>query len=206
MRIGTPGQKVRLLPGTSATAGDTIWAVLPGGCTAANPGLNYTVCSNARGGLFSRNESTSWSTSRLGNGGLYTLNTYEEAQLGLTGNAYYGFDDVSLGPEDDGMPTLPSQIIAGIATNDFWMGSLGLSPLPMNFLTLSDPYPSLLTSTRQSGLISSTTWAYTAGAYYRETFGSLTFGGYDAERFNASSNRLSVPFYTDQHLCLSKDM
>lgn len=124
-------QIVRLLPGTSATAGDSIWAVLPEGCFAANPGLDN--CTASRGGAFDRNESDSWSTERLAGGGLYELNTFEESKLGLTGNAYYGFEAVDLGLD---LPTMQHQLIAGIAGNDFWLGSLGLSPLPLNFTAM----------------------------------------------------------------------
>ncbi|KAK0284521.1 hypothetical protein LTR54_004420 [Friedmanniomyces endolithicus] len=66
------------------------WTIIPQGCTVANP--NLTDCDNARGNLFRSNLSSTWSTERLANGGLFQLNTFEEVKLGLTGNAYYGFD------------------------------------------------------------------------------------------------------------------
>lgn len=52
-----------------------------------------------------------------------------ESAVGLDGNAYYGFDRVELGY---GAPTLLNQLVAGIATNDFWLGSIGLSALAFN--------------------------------------------------------------------------
>jgi len=124
--------------------------VLPEGCGDANPGL--ANCSDSRGQTFARNASSSWSTQRLSNGGLFQLNTFEESYLGLTGNGYYGFDTVSLG---SGIPTLQNQLIAGIGTNSYWLGSLGLSPLGFNITTLNDPIPSLLSNLRNESLVPS---------------------------------------------------
>ncbi|TKA48843.1 hypothetical protein B0A54_00919 [Friedmanniomyces endolithicus] len=84
------------------------WTIIPQGCTVANP--NLTDCDNARGNLFRSNLSSTWSTERLANGGLFQLNTFEEVKLGLTGNAYYGFDTLSLGLPGSGLPTLTSQL------------------------------------------------------------------------------------------------
>ncbi|KAK5738890.1 hypothetical protein LTR17_005616 [Elasticomyces elasticus] len=194
IEIGTPGQTVRLLPSTSANAGNSLWAVIPEGCTIANPSI--ANCANERGYLFTSNQSTSWSISRLQNGGLYELDLFEERFLGLSGNAYYGFDTIQLGIEGSGLPVLQDQLVAGIATNDFWLGSLGLSPIPFNFTTLNEPLPTLLGTLRNQSLIGSTSWAYTAGASYRDppVYGSLTLGGYDTARFNAST---TFPFGAD---------
>ena len=127
-----------------------VQVVLPEGCTDANPGL--ANCSDARGQTFIRNASTTWSTQRLSNGGLFQLNTFEEGYLGLTGNAYYGFDTVNLGSS---LPTLQNQLVAGIATNSYWLGSLGLSPIGFNITTLNDPIPSLLHNLRNGSLVPS---------------------------------------------------
>ncbi|KAK1058651.1 hypothetical protein LTR74_013203, partial [Friedmanniomyces endolithicus] len=170
-------------------------AIIPQGCTVANP--NLTDCANALGNLFHSNLSSTWSTERLANGGLFQLNTFEEVKLGLTGNAYYGFDTLSLGLPGSGLPALTSQLVAGIATNDFWLGSLGLSPVPFNFSNFDDPIPSLLTSLHNQSLIPSLSWAYSAGANYQSppVFGNLTLGGYDATRFTPSN--VSFPFGSD---------
>ncbi|KAK4503998.1 hypothetical protein PRZ48_004913 [Zasmidium cellare] len=197
IEVGTPSQLVRLLPGTSASAGTSIWVVIPQGCSEANPELVYSICANSRGNLFSSNESTTWSTSRLANNGLYGLDTYEESELGLSGNAYYGFDNIGLllGSSN---AIASTELIAGIATDGYWLGSLGISPLPMNFTSLDEPISSLLENLRNTSVISSTSWAYTAGAVYRQppVFGSLTLGGYDASRTGNSS--ISLPFGADQ--------
>ena len=126
--------------------------VLPEGCTEANPGL--ANCSNERGYTFIRNASSTWSTQRLSNGGLFQLNTLEESYLGLTGNAYYGFDTVSLGT-GSGLPTLQNELVAGIGTDNYWLGSLGLSPIAFNLSTFNDPILSLLGNLRNTSLIPS---------------------------------------------------
>jgi Eukaryotic aspartyl protease len=97
------------------------------------------------------------------------------------------------------MPTLSHQLIAGIATPDFWLGSLGLSPLPFNFTSLNEPLPSLLGTLRREKQIPSNSWAYTAGAHYQDppVFGSLTLGGYDSSRFVPNTD-ISIPFGADQ--------
>lgn len=195
IQVGTPGQTVRLLPGTSASAGDTFWVVIDEGCTVANPTLPN--CANERGYLFHRNLSTSWSTRRLDSGGLYSLTTFEESYLGLNGNAYYGFDTVNLGLPGSGLPTLHDQVVAGYGTNDFWLGSLGLSPIPFNLTNLDDPQPSMLSTLYNQSLIPSLSWSYTAGAHYQDppALGSLTLGGFDSTRF--IPNNVTTAFGAD---------
>ena len=175
----------------------TLQVILPEGCTTANPGLSN--CANERGYLFSSNESISWSTSRLPNEGLFNLITFEEGLLGLTGNANYGFDTITLGLQGSGLPTLQKQLVAGIATNNYWLGSLGLSPVPFNFTDLNDPIPSLLTNLKTEGHIPSLSWGYTAGASYQDppVYGSLVLGGYDTTRFSISNTLPNIPFGAD---------
>ena len=84
------------------------------------------------------------------------------------------------------------QVIDVFVTDDFYVGSLGLSPQSINITSENDQFPSPLGSLRQQNLIPSTSWGYLAGASYYSypisAFGSLTFGGYDTSRFNAASN------------------
>jgi hypothetical protein len=175
--------------------------VRPEGCTLANP--NLTHCEDSRGLTFSPNKSTTWSTERLDNDGLFSLNTYYEGFLNLTGNAYYGFDTLTLGVPGSGLPSLDNQIIAGFATNNYWLGFLGLSPVSFNFssqddsTSLRDPQPSFLSELKNQSHIPSLSWAYTAGASYLDNpvFGSLVLGGYDSSRFEA--NNVSFAFAAD---------
>jgi hypothetical protein len=101
------------------------------------------------------------------------------------------------------LPSLDNQIIAGIATNNYWLGFLGLSPIPFNFssqddaTSMRDPQPSFLSNLKNQSLIPSLSWGYTAGASYRDdpTFGSLVLGGYDESRF--TPNNVTFAFAAD---------
>lgn len=97
------------------------------------------------------------------------------------------------------MPSLDGQLVAGIATNDFWLGSLGLSPIPFNFTNLNDPVPSMMGSLRNASKIPSSSWGYTAGAAYQNppVYGSLTLGGFDASRFDNSRTLTDIGFGAD---------
>ncbi|KAM0717837.1 hypothetical protein Q7P37_006169 [Cladosporium fusiforme] len=193
VQVGTPGQAVRLLPGTSASASDTTWVVRPEGCTQANP--NLTHCDDERGLPFNPNKSSSWSIERLENDGLFELSTWYEGLLNLTGNAYYGFDTLTLGLPGSGLPSLSNQVIAGFADNNYWLGFLGLSPIPFNFssqndsTSMHDPQPAFLKNLQNQSLIPSLSWSYTAGAAYRDNpiFGSLVLGGHDTSRFEPNN-------------------
>lgn len=177
------------------------WVVRPEGCTQANPSLTH--CEDSRGLTFNPNKSTSWDIERLDNNGLFQLNTYYEAFLNLTGNAYYGFDTLALGVPGSELPSLKHQIVAGIATNDYWLGFLGLSPVSFNFssnddsTSLRDPQTSFLSDLKNHTLLPSLSWAYTAGASYLDNpvFGSLVLGGYDSSRFVA--NNVTFAFAAD---------
>lgn len=160
-----------------------------------------------RGGLFNSNVSTSWSTQGLTNGengAIYSLTAVEEELLlNLTGQGgFYGYDDVRLGLEGQSVPVLKHQLIAAIGTNEFFIGSLGLSPWPTNLTDLNSRRPSVLGSLRNRSLIPSTSWGYTQGAYFSTppVFASLTLGGYDQSRFE--KNNLSLPFGSD----ISRDL
>jgi hypothetical protein len=87
---------------------------------------------------------------------------------------------------------LTNQVVDVFATDDFYIGSFGLSPQSINITSENDHFPSIVGSLRQQGLIPSTSWGYLAGASYRSypisAFGSLTLGGYDSSRFNMASN------------------
>ncbi len=173
MQVGTPAQTIRLLPSNS---GNAVWPVLPQGCAVGDPGN----CGDLRGTLFLSNVSSTWT-----NIGLYGLVLTEEVGLGYSGNANFGYDNLTLGWPGDGLPALNRQVIEGFATKDFYIGSFGLSPHAVNISTLNDPQPSFLGALAQQNRSPSTSWAYTAGAYYRQptVFGSLTLGGYDTTRF-----------------------
>lgn len=138
-----------------STAGDETWVILSAGCPT-NYGSN---CAFNRGGIFGVDNSTSWA-----NIALYELDL--EMNLGYTGNGQFGYDTVTLGYPNSGGTQLSKQVVAGLATPDFWLGQFGLDPAPSNFTTLNDPQPSFLWTLRNQSMIPSTSWAYTAGASY----------------------------------------
>ena len=102
-------------------------------------------CAEDRGYVFRPNESTSWSTSGLdttsGHGAVYDLAVVEEKNLdsAFAAAGSYGYDTVTLGLPGSGLPTLPRQLIAGIATKEFYLGTIGLSPYVFNFTMYNEP-------------------------------------------------------------------
>lgn len=178
VQVGTPAQNVKTL---ISTAGYQTWAVLPQGCTSSDP----PTCSVSRGGEFRPNESTTWLANNVTSKGIFSLGL--ELNLGYAGNnnGEYGYDTVALGWQGSGGPSLDQQIVAGIATKQFYLGIFGLNPRPSNFSSFNNPIPSYMSNLRKQSLIPSISWGYTAGNQYRlnKVLGSLTLGGYDASRF-----------------------
>ncbi|KAH8817303.1 aspartic peptidase domain-containing protein [Xylogone sp. PMI_703] len=185
LRLGNPAQVVRVLP---ATAGTFTTVVLPLGCnTTSNP----IACAEARGKLFDPTQSKTWQ---------------DKGPFGLGVENNLGYSPVAgeFGIDSEGFTvatlpnlTYPNQIIAGIAVNDFYVGTFGLGTQPTNFSTFEDTHPSFFTSLRNNNNTPSYTWSYTAGAQYQLTgvLGTLVFGGYDSSLF--IPNNLSIPMSPD---------
>lgn len=133
------------------------WVVHPEGCAA---GSTFDVCASARGGIFSINQSSTWETV-----GLYSLAI--EENLGLDGNAYYGWDVVGLGGIGEGGPTLQNTTVGDFAVTDFYLGLFGLNPKPTNWSSFEDSSPSYMTQLKEQNKIPSVSFGYTAGAPYR---------------------------------------
>jgi hypothetical protein len=213
LRIGTPAQTYKLLP---STAGQEIFVPVPEGCTPNDP----PTCGASRGAFpfqglqtgFKYNESSTWRQI-----GIYDL--ILESQLNYTGNGLYGLDTVGL--MVDGNATFQNQVVAGIATKAYYLGIFGLGPKPSNFSNFENPQPSLMQTMRNQKVIPSVSFAYTAGASYRQyhpcetkahilthigipkILGSLTLGGYDSSKFRSSSNASPFPFSADDSRVLS---
>ncbi|KAK0115902.1 hypothetical protein ONS95_012947 [Cadophora gregata] len=189
LQIGTPPQNVKVLVSTASTQ---TWAVATEGCGAGD----ITECPKLRGGQYNYTASSTW-VSNLANvsNNIYGLGL--ESALGLTGNGRYGFDDITLGFQGSGGPTLKNQTIAGIAAKDFFMGLFGLTARPSNFTSFDNPVPSYMENLRNQSMIPSLSWGYTAGNQYRlnDVLGSLTLGGYDSSKF--SPNNLTFDFPTN---------
>ena len=121
-------------------------------------------CTQARGGEYNDNKSSSWNPKAI-----FQLGA--EDNLGYSGNAIngsYGYDTIGLlGKAGANNVSVNHQVIAGLITEAFYVGSLGLSNQPINFTDSGDSSPSLLTSLKNENLIPSTSYGYTAGASYR---------------------------------------
>jgi hypothetical protein len=157
--------------------------VLPEGCTSSDP----PNCGSLRGGQFAINQSSTWVQNNQTANGIFGL--VAEDILGYSGNGLYGYDTVGLGYPGSGVPTMDQQVVAGIATDDFYMGIFGLAPPPSNFTDYNHPVPSYMSNMKANNLIPSLSYGYTAGNQYRlnKVFGSLTLGGYDASLFEPNN-------------------
>ena len=176
LRIGTPAQDVSAMV---STTGYQTWAVVPQGCPSSEP----ADCAKLRVSLFNYNQSSTWVQNNVTSNGTFTLGL--EENLDYTGNGLYGYDTVALGWQGSNGPSLDQQIVAGIATPEFYYGIFGLDPRPTNLTNFNDPVPSYMSNLKNQNLIPSLSWGYTAGNQYRENkvLGSLTLGGYDTSRF-----------------------
>ena len=183
IEVGVPPQKVQVLPSTELS--QTL-VIIPDGCSisAGDP----SNCTQARGGAYDSSKSSNWTSKNI-----FPLNV--EVNLGLTHNSdngEYGYDELALQTVNGDNVTLNQQLISGVATKDFYLGSLGLSSSPITFDDPPDTRPSLITSLKNASLIPSLTYAYTAGSASRNQTGSLTLGGYDTSRF--VPNDVSIEF------------
>ncbi|TGO11576.1 hypothetical protein BTUL_0106g00130 [Botrytis tulipae] len=193
LTVGTPPQPILVF---ISTASNQPWVVSPDGCTSSDPG----TCYSSRGLNFNSNSSTTWVPNTINPGGEFALEV--ESSLGLTGIGDYGNDTIVLGSPGSGSPSLGSQVLATIATHDFWLGLFGLNPAPTNFSSKTEPVPSYMSNLKSQGHIPSLSYGYTAGAYYRNgggangrgVLGNLTLGGYEESLF--VPNNLTVDFAT----------
>lgn len=184
LRIGTPPQSVDVLPSTS---GSSIWVGAPDACDSV-----YTACPTLRGGLFSSGLSTSY-------GGIdgtqaFDLDFRAEEPLEYYGTANVGVDTVAIGNTGNLVSIEEKQFMAVYDSNLPWVGLLGLQV--QNVTVLDIGYESPLGRLNTTNAIPSAYYAYTAGAYWENTYASLTLGGYDlargdvgnALRFNLSAD------------------
>ncbi|KAL7792571.1 aspartic peptidase domain-containing protein [Trichoderma ceciliae] len=184
LRVGSPAQNLRILPGTSST--QTL-VVLPEGCQI----INVTNCASSRGNLFNTTASKTWKEI-----GLFSLGF--ENSLGFTDNGEYGYDTVGLGYLGSGGPVVNHSIIAGVAGTEFYLGVLALNPRPTNFTDQNDPQQSFLQLLKNESAIPSLSYSYNAGAPYRlnKALGSLVLGGYDTSAYQDTNS--SYDFFSDQ--------
>lgn len=154
IRVGNPPQPLRVL--ASTTVPET-WVVFKQGCTSNDS----SKCPDARG-LYNQNISTTWDDQ-----GLFELGVENNLNYFDYDNGDYGFDTLALGYNGSGGLSLDQQVIAGIATKDFYLGSLGLAPWRVNF-SLTESSPSYLSNLKNQSKIPSLSFGYSAGAPYRK--------------------------------------
>lgn len=200
VRVGTPLQQMQVLPASSQSA---VFVVLGQGCPYPQDPAN---CPTLRGEIFNPEGSSqdlSWSPQYAPNGDPYFVLPFESERFlpNYTGaNGEVGLDTLELDWNGKNVPSAPlqSQVIAGYAAPNPWLGMLGLSGRPSHIFNTTSSQNSPLQGLQTNKNIPSLYWAYTAGAQYATppTFGSLTLGGYDTARVNMSS-ALSVTFGSD---------
>jgi hypothetical protein len=121
-------------------------------------------CAAERGGLFNLKDSTSWKTE-----GFFSFGVDE--QLGNTGYAEYGLDDLTFGTTG---VSLRKAIIGSfnttgsVETTRLTLGYFGVGIVPGNFNGTSIP-SALSGLVEWDGSIPSHSYGYTAGAKYRES-------------------------------------
>ena len=156
--VGTPPQQLQVLASTEVAS---TWVIVVDGC-GPNDAAN---CTQARGGEYDDRKSSSWNPKTI-----FQLGA--EDNLGYSGNAIngsYGYDTIGLlGKAGANNISVNHQVIAGLITEVFYVGSLGLSNQAINFTDSGDSSPSLLTSLKNENLIPSVSYGYTAGASYRK--------------------------------------
>lgn len=129
LRMGTPAQTVKVM---ISTAGSQAWVVLPDGCTSLDP----PDCITSRG-VFYANRSSTWRKNNVTSNavslcGLILIWVLLETMANLV--------TIRSGPGWQG--SVDGQILAEIATKQFFLGVFGLNPRPTSFSNFSDPSPS----------------------------------------------------------------
>lgn len=199
INVGNPPKTLFVLPSTS---GRSTWVVLPEGCEQQGDPAD---CDALRGGVFDPNKSTTFSPELPPDGQQYfslnfgpeqPLNSLLPQDQAYNGGAEVGNDTLRFGFSSDDAPTLENQLIVGFAVNVPFLGLLGLSAWNETIASFQDVHPSVIAALRDMDAIPSRSWGYTAGAQYRNTYGSLTFGGYDSSRGNVD-NVLTVSMQED---------
>jgi hypothetical protein len=103
-----------------------------------------------RGGLFDPTTSSTWVVKSI-----YNLPLTTEEVWGYSGNGQFGLDNIILSYSGGQGPLLNNTMLAGIATKDFLIGTIGLTPWGVNFTDFNQPTPSVLTSLKNAGEIDS---------------------------------------------------
>lgn len=200
IKVGSQVELLEVLPASSLSL---TLVVLPDGCTPNEQ--QQADCNSSRGNILDPQNLAGWDPLQSANGYNYfdvslpgiqpliTENITSEISLNTLDLSWFGTNSTQ-----NAMP-LESQLIAGYATKTPFLGLLGLSGWPAYPVRPDTPYNSTLETLKNRSSISGLTWAYTAGAKYKtpESFGSLTFGGYDSTLVNMDQALTGVNFTRD---------
>ena len=161
IEVGNPPQPFQILP---STCSNEVWIPTPPGCKVPvanctdSRGVLSTSGSSSRG--FQSNISDTWQLINI-----LDLGSEDHYFSGQEGG-FYGLDTLSVGK--DPATTLSNQIVAGIATSNFWLGILGLGNIPAKVTTSDGLVPSFVTSLKNNKITQSLSYGYGAGAAYRK--------------------------------------
>jgi hypothetical protein len=171
---GSQRQQVRLIPAISLAETYPISTL---GCQIDGYKGGTKACSEKRGNLYNMNRSTTvkWIANyTVDNVGAYkAYNITEQA-------ATFMYDTMTIGwPDSTGseQATINHTLLALLVSTDFSIvGQFGLRPQPTNFsdvLGMNGGQENYFMKLHQRNLISSLSYGYTAGAYYRKYFLSM---------------------------------
>ena len=88
-----------------------------------------------------------------------------ESYLGITSKGQFGTDTVGLGVDENTGLTSNQNAVAGVLTEPFYIGQVGLKSTNS---TNANGTASLLSQLKDQKLIPSLSYGYTAGAIYRK--------------------------------------
>lgn len=164
INVGTPGQEFEVLVSTESPE---VWIPLPDGCLEEEP----EDCPELRGAQpfngaaspgFQKNLSETYDSI-----GLYTLDLKEN--LDYEGNAEYFYETVRFGAvQDERELEVERQVVAGLASKDYFLGHIGLGNQPTTFSQDSPPVESMMQRLKDQQKIPSLSYSYNAGAAYRK--------------------------------------
>lgn len=200
IKVGSQSELLEVLPASSLSL---TLVVLPEGCPSDEQ--RQANCNASRGNILDTQDVSNWKPLKAANGAPYLYVSLPGVQPLLEENITSSISPNTLGlpwygsnSTDNAMP-LENQLIAGYAAKTPFLGLLGLSGWPSHPVTPDISYNSTLQTLRNRSSISGLTWAYTAGAKYKtpESFGSLTFGGYDSTLVDMDQALSGVNFTRD---------
>lgn len=117
------------------SSGSSLRVLVAAACSAENS----SKCPNLCDCIFNLNTSFIWVED-----GLYELPLAAEIGSGYSGNRRFRFGIFVMSHADVGGAIVNNSVIVGVATNDVYIDTLGLSPYGTNFTDFNNPHPSIL--------------------------------------------------------------